>query len=264
MAESTSKRLKPTDPEEATVVEDRISNLPDSLLCHVLSFLTTKEAVVTSILSSRWTTLWTLVPKLDFNSHQFEEIPYSDEEEQSPNHQDHDPNKDYGKKIRDFIGALSNVKSLHLASNLTQCLCYATKTDLPMFHNLACLSIHIGYILWDVLPNLLHQAPNLAVLVFNEEVEWYNVDEEYTFIIETIFNEDVPICISSHLQTFHFKGFKGSTYELEFVRHILKTARFLKTMTVSSARMNSEEKVRVLKELLMFPRESRTCQIAFN
>ncbi|XP_050247469.1 FBD-associated F-box protein At3g52670-like isoform X2 [Quercus robur] len=428
MAESTSKRLKPTDPEEATVVEDRISNLPDSLLCHVLSFLTTKEAVVTSILSSRWTTLWTLVPKLDFNSHQFEEIPYSDEEEQSPNHQgqwnnnryhftfahivsrvwalrdrgrnnanpikhfrlywhsdsdpihvdtwvrtaitpdleeldlfishrkpfnfpstlfyyaksllvlklkgkivlnpppsssssgfpslktihlvdvrfandntvskllsccpvlqnlylqiyirdrdnyikiiaptlktlhliflryweykveinapaleylycrgcsiedillgnlsnlfeanvtvDHDPNKDYGKKIRDFIGALSNVKSLHLASNLTQ-----------------------------------------------EEVEWYNVDEEYTFIIETIFNEDVPICISSHLQTFHFKGFKGSTYELEFVRHILKTARFLKTMTVSSARMNSEEKVRVLKELLMFPRESRTCQIAFN
>ncbi|KAF3951436.1 hypothetical protein CMV_022905 [Castanea mollissima] len=144
------------------------------------------------------------------------------------------------------------------------CLCYATETDLPMFHNLACLSIHIGSILWDVLPHLLHRAPNLAVLVFNtENGERYNFDEEYTSIIERMFYGDVPICISSHLQTFNFEEFEGSTYELEFVGHILKTARFLKKMTVSSARMNSEEKVRVLKELLMLPRESRTCQIAF-
>ena len=106
---------------------------------------------------------------------------------------------------------------------------------------------------------------NLSKVIFccQEKVEWYNVDEEYTSIIERMFYEDVPICISSHLQTFHFKGFKGFRYELEFVRHILKTARFLNTMILSSARMNSEEKVRVLKELLVFPRESRTCQIAY-
>ena len=79
-----------------------------------------------------------------------------------------------------------------------------------------------------------------------------------------MFTEDVPVCISSHLKTFPFIGFKGLTYELEFVGHILKTARFLKTMTVSSADIDSEEQFRVLKELLMLPRESRTCQIAFN
>ncbi|XP_030932271.1 F-box/LRR-repeat protein At3g59190-like [Quercus lobata] len=449
---------------------DRISNLPDSLLCHILSFLTTKEAVVTSILSNRWKTLWTLVPKLDFDSYQFKEISYSDEE-QSPNqfnrygftfahivsrvwalrnrnnayplkqfrlywHSDSDPIqvetwvhaalsheleelelhicfpelfnfpsalfnyaktlvvlnlmgnnvyvnppssallgfpslktlhlenvwyakpdsfsrflsccpvlqdltlhlqtytydvlkiivptlkrlhldfhnsayqynkfeintpaleylcfsgyviehvllgnlsnlveadievdyddiKDYGNMIMDFIKQLSNVKSLHLDSDLTQCLCKATKFDLPMFHNLAFLNFDVGACLWHVLPHLLHLAPNLAVIVFEKEeyMGFYVCDEEDTSIIERMFNEEVPICISTHLKTFHFKGFEGSTYELKFVGHILKMARFLKTMTVSSANIHSEEKFRVLKELLMLPRESRTCQIAFS
>ena len=53
-------------------------------------------------------------------------------------------------------------------------------------------------------------------------------------------------------------------YELEFVGHILKTARFLKTMTITPAYIDSDEKFRILKELLMLPREFRTCQIAFG
>ncbi|KAI4353796.1 hypothetical protein L6164_002723 [Bauhinia variegata] len=46
---------------------DYISELPDSLLCHILSFLPTKTAALTGILSNRWTLLWTSLPILDFD-----------------------------------------------------------------------------------------------------------------------------------------------------------------------------------------------------
>ncbi|CAI9090584.1 OLC1v1025385C1 [Oldenlandia corymbosa var. corymbosa] len=45
--------------------DDLISNLPDTILCHILSFLPTKYAVGTSILSSKWKNLFALIPNLN-------------------------------------------------------------------------------------------------------------------------------------------------------------------------------------------------------
>jgi len=45
---------------------DRVSSLPDSIICHILSFLPTKYIVATSILPKRWKPLWLSVSTLDF------------------------------------------------------------------------------------------------------------------------------------------------------------------------------------------------------
>ncbi|THF93990.1 hypothetical protein TEA_028463 [Camellia sinensis var. sinensis] len=50
-----------------TEEEDRISNLPDSLLIHILSFLETRYAIRCSILSTKWRNLWASVPNLIFH-----------------------------------------------------------------------------------------------------------------------------------------------------------------------------------------------------
>ncbi|KAJ4706771.1 F-box protein [Melia azedarach] len=47
--------------------EDRISCLPNPILSHILSFLPTKDAVATSILSSRWKLVWTSLTNLCFD-----------------------------------------------------------------------------------------------------------------------------------------------------------------------------------------------------
>ncbi|XP_020206938.1 putative FBD-associated F-box protein At5g56820, partial [Cajanus cajan] len=62
MAKSKTTSTKSKPKEQV----DRINNLPDDVICHILSFLKMRKAITTSILSTRWRLIWTFVPTLDF------------------------------------------------------------------------------------------------------------------------------------------------------------------------------------------------------
>ncbi|RHN71559.1 putative F-box domain-containing protein [Medicago truncatula] len=51
---------------KAAATADKISGLPEDVLCHILSLFTTKEAVATSILSKRLSHLWRYLNNIDF------------------------------------------------------------------------------------------------------------------------------------------------------------------------------------------------------
>ncbi|XP_017226430.2 putative F-box/FBD/LRR-repeat protein At3g56780 isoform X2 [Daucus carota subsp. sativus] len=64
-APEMNSKLKITNPNG----EDRLSSLPDELIHQILSFLGTRQAVQTSILSKRWKRMWTGLPVLSFDGY---------------------------------------------------------------------------------------------------------------------------------------------------------------------------------------------------
>ncbi|CAI0438611.1 unnamed protein product [Linum tenue] len=70
------KKKKPRTGSRAVGLEavDRVSNLPDCILHHVLSFLDTGAMVRTSLVSKRWRCLWKDVPVLNFMGSHFSDM----------------------------------------------------------------------------------------------------------------------------------------------------------------------------------------------
>jgi hypothetical protein len=67
MTRPTTKRVKLSESEN----RDRLSDLPESLILHILSFLKSTEAVQICVLSQRYKDLWKHLPTLILHSSDF-------------------------------------------------------------------------------------------------------------------------------------------------------------------------------------------------
>ncbi|CAA7024333.1 unnamed protein product [Microthlaspi erraticum] len=69
-----SKRIRSKASSETKLKEDKLSELPDPLICQILCHLPTKEAVRTSVISTRWKTLWLWIPQLKLKTREFPDL----------------------------------------------------------------------------------------------------------------------------------------------------------------------------------------------
>jgi len=120
--------------------EDRISQLPELLISEILCQLSTKDAVRTSVLSTRWRSLWEWVPELDLDSSKFSNfdafVSFAD--------RFFDSNKEsWIRKLRVYIFSSSHIKS------------FPTRwIDTVRTRRIQHLDVHFGFINRAELPSL--------------------------------------------------------------------------------------------------------------
>ncbi|XP_038688528.1 F-box/LRR-repeat protein At4g14103-like isoform X1 [Tripterygium wilfordii] len=154
------KQQKTIEGPKVSDDKDRISQLPDSLLHHILSFLPTKDAVMTCVLSTRWQDLWMSVTNLDFKCYGY----YKKED----------------KSNNSFTNFVERVLLFHSSNIIRFCLDYGDSLDASRVNSWISaavrrrvqefrLSIHTQSVLW--LPRNLCTSKMLTELKISASCE---------------------------------------------------------------------------------------------
>lgn len=160
--------------EHSCDMVDHISNLPDCILHQILSFMHTKEAVKTSILSTRWKYLWVSVPKLDID----DAVLYPREIDDK-----------HPSKVTSFMNFVGRVLRMRDASNLEKfsliCRISSDASQIKLWisdaisHNVRELDLCIVDMISSVLPKSMFCSMSLTSLKL--EVEWIKIPPHVSF-----------------------------------------------------------------------------------
>ncbi|KAI8558055.1 hypothetical protein RHMOL_Rhmol04G0058700 [Rhododendron molle] len=142
--------------QEQNVCEgnDIISSLPGNVLRHILSFLSTKEAIRTSILSTKWEYLWTSISNIDLTDDTFPRT-----------------GKKEDRSLLDFVDRVfhfhdaSDIKSLTVkSSELVNSSRVNSWISASMRHNIEELNLSLSWKAQPVLPCHLFTCQSLVTL----------------------------------------------------------------------------------------------------
>ncbi|KAK4562598.1 hypothetical protein RGQ29_005196 [Quercus rubra] len=203
--ESESKRAENCISCARRNAGDVISTLPDSLLCHILSFLPTPDAIRTSILSSRWRPLWTLVPILYFNHQDLPQITH--------------PVEDIVSSIFTLRNAGPDPAPIHkLCIILFDCW---LPRSIFFSTTLAVLKLN-GDILLNPPPSSA-LLPSLKIMKL-ESVSYANRDSLSTLLAACPFLRDLTLKLSPFaLEYFHFNGVLNEDFVLEILPNVVES-----------------------------------------
>ncbi|KAL2335645.1 hypothetical protein Fmac_016858 [Flemingia macrophylla] len=280
---------------------DRISSLPDEILCHILSFLPTKVSVSTSLLSKRWNPLWLSVPTFhfEFSNYWYDQrhLYFAQSVDTFLRCRDlEQPFRTFCLRYRFLFYDSSNLITwLKLAASQGRLehlhLRLCVSKELPSFL-LSCKSLVVLKLelltLKDLssvdLPNLkvlhlitvdfckdahlgqlLSMSPNLEHLEIRIAHVISGGVDKYKNKEFMPYSESVPVCISSHLRTCWLKSYRGDNeVEFQFARYILQNARHLQRMKFCFFYLVCERKrLRLIKELSLISKCSESCTLSF-
>ncbi|CAI9102149.1 OLC1v1000371C1 [Oldenlandia corymbosa var. corymbosa] len=274
---------------------DRISNLPDSILFHIFSFLTTDSVVATSALSKRWKrrqmNFVEFVNKvlIELDSRRLEVFRL----------------QGAGLGVTKWIEAWSDgtleIDAPALESlELSHLKLKEISVKKPTCLNVAKLGFHgypngeelftkwcnwmvklvevvnhinpsgnqrCGYFHWTSVSVMLDSSINLKVLKF-EKLQWGGTVPQEGWVNP----KNIPKCLSSSLEELSFVGFSGHHEdEMTVIRYVLEHGDVMRRIELESAdkciescHECPEQKIILLGKILMFPRSSRTCAVQFD
>ncbi|OMP04488.1 hypothetical protein COLO4_09613 [Corchorus olitorius] len=245
---------------------DRISGLPDEILLHILSYLFTKDIIVTSSLSSRWKSLWKLlsISNFDFDLRQADTLSLGSVQRERFELYDcvvpslaeahiriggvtYDYSQTLLQKLArntlELLDRICNVKSLQLTANTLEAISHAEKLNVDRhqaFNNLTHLTVSYGltYYSFDVVAfmHILHKSPNLQSLNFPTGL---NLDGH---ILQEVAH--VPLCLKRSLKKFSISQLKGKEEDhRRFLKLILTNANVLDYFSVHCSTKYPEKKM---------------------